>query len=55
MVVKFDESRGVWVDSDSGYWNVSKTNVKAFVKTRRLDLPVHDFLSNRFILRKVEK
>ena len=54
MGIVYIEQRGVWVDEDSGYWNLYKTNVQAFVKTLRLGLPVNDFLSNRFILNNIE-
>lgn len=44
----------LWQDEETGMQDVSKTNLKARVKKRRLAIPNDPFLSNRFVLKNIE-
>jgi len=53
MNIFFDSRRNRWVDDDTGFSARSKTELMALIKSEHLGLPVHDFLSNRFILNNI--
>lgn len=54
MDIYFDREENLFFDRVTGCYGSSKTYLKAYIKSRRLNLPVHDWLSNRFILEKLE-
>ena len=53
MDIFFDSKFNNFVDRDSGLYASSKTELIALDKSYRLQLPNHEFLSNRYILKKI--
>ena len=51
--IYFDHAEEVFVHRETGWFDPSLNNLRADLKRRKLEIPFHPFLSNRYVLEKV--
>ncbi len=54
MNIQYNEDTRKFKDTETGIDASSKTQLRADIKRFRFKLPIHSFLSNRFILKFME-
>lgn len=54
MTITYDKNYERYIDTDTGIMAKSKNSLRAEIKRDKLKIPEDDFLSNSFVLRKME-